>query len=184
MGRILSRGCPKGPIHFLILQFLCSTWQPFLRPDPHTEWPARAGAVKAGPAHWAATDRLGLDGFEHDGILVVVGMTTSEGSSHVVDEHSRPHPSIRWAEDPDHDAVMRIGSESSEAADPFWGTAFEAMQRTGTPPPRTVIGDPSRACRQGRNRRVFCDRVPPFSVRDGGRRPRARRRRARGATRR
>jgi hypothetical protein len=59
------------------------------------------------------------------------------------------HPSIRWAEDPDHDAVMRIGSESSEAADPFWGTAFEAMQRTGTPPPRTVIGDPSRACGQG-----------------------------------
>src|SRR5262245_44264085 len=49
MGRILSRGCPKGRIHFLILQFLCSTWQPFLRPDPHTEWPARAGAVKAGP---------------------------------------------------------------------------------------------------------------------------------------
>jgi hypothetical protein len=146
-----------------------------------------AGARRSGqgwPAHWAATDRLGLDGFEHDGILVVVGMTTSEGSSHVVDEHSRPHPSIRWAEDPDHDAVMRIGSESSEAADPFWGTAFEAMQRTGTPPPRTVIGDPSRACRQGRNRRVFCDRVPPFSVRDGGRRPRARRRRARGATRR
>jgi hypothetical protein len=35
----------------------------------------------------------------------------------VVDEHSRPHPSIRWAEDPDHDAVMRIGSESSEAAE-------------------------------------------------------------------
>src|SRR5262245_39387742 len=24
MGRILSRGCPKGPIHFLVPQFLCS----------------------------------------------------------------------------------------------------------------------------------------------------------------
>src|SRR5262245_51089130 len=45
-----------------------------------------AGARRSGqgwPAHWAATDRLGLDGSEHDGILVVVGMTTSEGSSHV-----------------------------------------------------------------------------------------------------
>jgi len=28
MGRILSRGCRKGPIHFLVRQFLCSTWQP------------------------------------------------------------------------------------------------------------------------------------------------------------
>jgi hypothetical protein len=57
MGRILSRGCPKGPIHFLILQFLCSAWQPFLRPDPHTEWPARAGAVKAGPPEKQKTRR-------------------------------------------------------------------------------------------------------------------------------
>src|SRR4029453_12300973 len=32
---------------------------------------------RLGPAHWAATDRLCLDGFEPDGILVVVGMTTS-----------------------------------------------------------------------------------------------------------
>ena len=95
-----------------------------------------AGARRSGqswPVHRAATDRLGLDGFEHDGILVVVGMTTSEGSSHVVHEHSR-HILLFGGEDPDHDAVMRIGSESSEAADPFWGTAFEAMQRTGTPP--------------------------------------------------
>jgi hypothetical protein len=32
---------------------------------------------------------LALMAPEHDGILVVVGMTTSEGSSHVVHEHSR-----------------------------------------------------------------------------------------------
>jgi len=31
----------------------------------------------------------------------------------------------------------------------------------GTPPPRTVIGDPSQACRQGRNRQVFLYRVLP-----------------------
>jgi hypothetical protein len=51
-----------------------------------------AGARRSGQGcavHRAATDRLGLDGSEHDGILVVVGMTTSEGSSHVVHEHSR-----------------------------------------------------------------------------------------------
>ena len=146
-----------------------------------------AGARRSGQGwavHRAATDRLGLDGSEHDGILVVGRDDDVRGELACGARTFAPHPSIRLGADPDHDAVMRIGSESSEAADPFWGTAFEAMQRTGTPPPRTVIGDPSRACRQGRNRRVFCDRVPPFSVRDGGRRPRARRRRARGATRR
>jgi hypothetical protein len=35
MGLFLSRGCRKGPIHFLVRQFLCSTWQPFLHPDLH-----------------------------------------------------------------------------------------------------------------------------------------------------
>jgi hypothetical protein len=48
MGRFLSRGCPKGPTHFLVSQFLCSTWQPFLRPDPHLEWPARANVLSHG----------------------------------------------------------------------------------------------------------------------------------------
>jgi hypothetical protein len=33
---------------------------------------------------------------------------------------------------------MRIGSESSEAADPFSETALEAISTFGTPPPRTV----------------------------------------------
>ena len=69
----------------------------------------------------------------------------------MVREHSRHILLFGGLEDPDHDAVMRIGSESSEAADPFWGTACEAMQRTGTPPPRTVIGDPSQADGVGQN---------------------------------
>src|SRR5262245_29132327 len=36
-GDFCQGGAPKGPIHFLVPQFLCSTWQPFLRPDPHLE---------------------------------------------------------------------------------------------------------------------------------------------------
>ena len=55
----------------------------------HTASGRRAQERSRLAAHGAATDRLGLDGAEHDGILVVVGMTTSEGSSHVVHEHSR-----------------------------------------------------------------------------------------------
>jgi hypothetical protein len=39
-------------------------------------------------AHRAATDRLGLDGSEHDGTLAVVGMTTSEGSCEMVHERT------------------------------------------------------------------------------------------------
>src|SRR5262245_64302985 len=35
----------------------------------------------------------------------------------------------------------------SEAADPFCTTAIEAMRTCGTPPPRTVIGDPSQVMR-------------------------------------
>jgi hypothetical protein len=181
-GGFCQGGAPRVLSIFSSFSFFVRPGSRFFAPT-HTPSGRRAQERSRLAVHRAATDRLGLDGSEHDGILVVVGMTTSEGSSHVVHEHSR-HILLFGGADPDHDAVMRIGSESSEAADPFWGTAFEAMQRTGTPPPRTVIGDPSRACRQGRNRRVFCDRVPPFSVRDGGRRPRARRRRARGATRR
>jgi hypothetical protein len=87
MGRFLSRGCPKGSIHFFVRQFLCSTWQPFLRPDPHIDAPARAGAVKAGRI-FAATEGLALDGAEHTGTLGRVGMTKSEGSPRVVHEGS------------------------------------------------------------------------------------------------
>src|SRR5262249_25586415 len=44
---------------------------------------------------------------------------------------------MRRARDPNYDAVMRIGSESSEAADPFCATALLAMESIGTSPPRT-----------------------------------------------
>jgi hypothetical protein len=64
-----------------------------------------------------------LDGTEHGSTLVVVGMMRSRGA-----RLSRTN--IRAAtlysvgrNDPDHDAVLRIGSESSEAAGPFCTTA-------------------------------------------------------------
>ena len=47
MGSFLSRGCPEGPIHFLVPQFLCSTWAArFFIPTLTSESPARAEAVK------------------------------------------------------------------------------------------------------------------------------------------
>ena len=127
----------------------------------------------------SATARLVLDGSEHDGTLAVVGMTTFEGSPRVVDG-LRPHPCMRWARDPDHDAVMRIAAKL-RGGGPILYRGIKAMLSYGTPPPRTVIGDPSRALR-GRNRQGVVERYPPFSVRDGGQRRRARHHRGRSAT--
>jgi hypothetical protein len=53
-----------------------------------------------------------LDGSEHDGTLGVVGMTLSRGAR-LVGARIAPHACIRWVSyDPNHDAVMRIGSEA------------------------------------------------------------------------
>jgi hypothetical protein len=50
MGRFLSRGCRKGPIHSFVPQFFCSTWAArFFVPTHEIDLgPARAGAVKDG----------------------------------------------------------------------------------------------------------------------------------------
>src|SRR5215831_16661041 len=94
---------------FVLRQFLCSTWAAVSSPRPtHPHSPARAEAVRDGRV--SAHRRLVLEGFEHDGTLERVGMTTFEGSPRVVDE-LRPHPCMRWARDPDHDAVMRIAAK-------------------------------------------------------------------------
>ena len=78
MGCCLSRGCRKGPIHFRVAQFLCSTWDPFLRPDPPPSRRRAQERVKDGCV--STHRRLVLDGSEHDGTLAVVGMTTSRGA--------------------------------------------------------------------------------------------------------
>ena len=47
--------------------------------------------------------------------------------------------------DPNHDAVMRIGSELRSGG-PILNNGIEAMGRRGTPPPRTIIGDRAASC--------------------------------------
>src|SRR5262245_62686741 len=108
--------------------------------------PARFSALSAAPfpSGYISSSfpgfTLTLDGSEHDGTLAVVGMTTFEGSPRVVDG-LRPHPCMRWARDPDHDAVMRIAAKL-RGGGPILYHGIEAMRSCGTPPPRTVIGDP------------------------------------------
>jgi hypothetical protein len=48
--------------------------------------------------------------------------------------------------DPDHDAVMRIGSKL-RGGGPILHNGIEAVVLVGTPPPRTVIGDLSQTVR-------------------------------------
>ena len=62
-------------------------------------------------AHWAATDRLGLDGSEHDGTLGVVVMTKVRGELRNGARGNVPRPCMRRAKDPNHDAGIRIGSK-------------------------------------------------------------------------
>ena len=48
---------------------------------------------------------------------------------------------------------------------PILHNGVKAVVSPGTPPPRTVIGDPSRACGQARNCQVLRS-TSPFTVRD------------------
>jgi hypothetical protein len=98
MGRILSRGAPMVLSIFSSHSFFVRPGNRFFVPTHASEWPARAGAVKDGAQRHP--EGLVLDGSEHDGILECVGMTMSEGSSHVGARTIVPHPSIRWTRDP------------------------------------------------------------------------------------
>ena len=171
MGRFLSMGCPTGPIDFLRRSFFTSPGKPrsfvharsfvhvspghfssstapqaFPRPDRGTLTPARAEAVKDGRV--SAHRRLVLEGFEPDGTLERVGDDGVRGELRVGARSIVPHPCMRRAKDPDHDAGIRIGSKL-RGGGPILFPGIGAMGVSGTPPPRTVIGDPSQACGQG-----------------------------------
>ena len=165
MGRFLSRGCRKGPIHFLVPEFLCLTWQPFLRPDAHPH--RRRAQKRSRMGALASIEGSSLRASSTTAHLSVSAMTTSEGSCGLVHEGIVPHACMRRARDPNHDAVY-ASTASSEAADPFLPTALKPCG-----PSRHRHLEPSSAIRhkradRGRNRQVFLDRNPPFSVRDGG----------------
>jgi hypothetical protein len=81
---------------------------------------------------------------------------------------------------------MRIGGEAPRqlrGGGPILFLGTKAMAQAGTPPPRTVIGDPSQADGLGRNCPVSLQR-PPFIALSAERCHLARRPLARAATRR
>jgi len=135
MGPFLSRGARLGSFHFSSLSFFARHWrglflgslvarsceckpnfssstapQAFPRPDRQVLTPARAEAVKDGAKRHPARG-LSLNGFEHDGTLGRVGDDEVRGELRVGARSIVPHPCMRRARDPDHDAGIRIGSK-------------------------------------------------------------------------
>ena len=79
-----------------------------------------------------------------------------------------PQPCIRWAEDPNHDAVLRIGSEAPRRRTHSAHYGIEAVVSSRDPATSNRHRRPvaMRADRR-RNRQVFFNELP-FTVRDAG----------------
>src|SRR5215475_3196972 len=95
---------------FLCLSFFVRPGSPFFRPDPHIRiaGPRRSGQ---GWARVSAHRRLVVEGFEHDGTLERVGDDDVRGELRVGARSIVPHPCMRRAKSPNHDAGIRIGSK-------------------------------------------------------------------------
>src|SRR5215831_16276545 len=87
-GADFVKGVPCGAYRYFSTSVsLFDLGNPFPRPDPHG-MSGRRAQKRSRMARSATRKGFVLDGFEHDGTLVVVGMTKSEGSPRVVHEHS------------------------------------------------------------------------------------------------
>src|SRR5215813_10940586 len=81
-GGFCQGGAARVLTIFLSVSFFVRPGNRFFIPTYTSASPARAEAVKDGRV--SAHRRLVLEGFEHDGTLERVGMTTFEGSPRVV----------------------------------------------------------------------------------------------------
>src|SRR5262249_56811600 len=93
--------------------------------------------------------------------LVVVGMTTSRGARLWCTKDRAISLYAVGHKGPDHDAVMRIGSKLRSGG-AILCHGMGALGRLGTPPPPTVLRDPSPGGEQGPTPpRVPCSPPPP-----------------------
>src|SRR5271169_5955104 len=156
----------------------------FFAPTRSITKPARAGAVKVGRrpnlAAYSALARPHLDCSEHDGTLGAVGMTI------------RGEPAFPGADQSRHDLVSggsmtRTMTHSCASAAKLQGggpilfPGMKAKGAIGTPPPRTVIGTPSRLKRGGPKLSKDFYATPLIKL-DAGRHPPGSRPPARAAT--
>src|SRR3981189_3247222 len=115
MGLFLSRGSPERQIFCPSSVSLFDLKARFFVPTRGSLTSSRAGAVKVGRrANLAACSELArpyLDSFEHDGTLGAIGMTI-RGEPAFGRDQSRHNLVSGGSKDPNHDAVMLIGSEA------------------------------------------------------------------------
>src|SRR5262249_41913537 len=165
MGLFLSRSFGWAA-HFFPSSVSLFDLKARLRPDPRVDTSARAGAVKVGRrtnlAACSAFARPHLDRFEHDGTLGAIGMTI-RGEPACGRDQSRHNLVFGGANEPNHESVKRTGSEAPKRRT-HSSSGMTAMSHLGTPPPRTVIGDPSQ--RTDWAETVGCLQRPPFIVPD------------------
>jgi len=158
-GAIFVKGVPQGSYPFSRPSVSLLDLASVSSPRPTHPSGRRAQERSRLAAFGGPPGGLALDGSEHDGTLVYGRDDAGRGELGVWCANVRA--TSLYSADPKtrtHDAVMRIGSEL-RGGGPILSFGVEAMGETGVPPPRTVIGDPSQACGQGRNRQVFLDRL-------------------------
>src|SRR6202011_3564233 len=113
MGLFLSRGSPEPQIFCPSSVPLFDLKARFFVPTRGPLTSSRAGAVKVGRrVNLAACSELArpyLDSFEHDGTLGAIGDQRGELSGA---DQSRHNLVFGGSKDPNHDAVIRIGSEA------------------------------------------------------------------------
>ena len=150
-GAFVVKGSQPAIILFLH-QFLCSIWKPVSSPRPTRPQCCRA----QGPSRLVVAPTLTRASSTAGHTL-----TAPSTAAHSLwsDDKVRgepacgarilvPHPCIRWVRRPHHDAVMRISSKL-RGGGPILHNGIKAVVFAGTPPPRTVIGNPSQGVRTG-----------------------------------
>jgi hypothetical protein len=136
-------------------RFLCSTRDPVSPSRPAVlPKPARAGAVKVGRrtnlSTRSALARPHLDSSEQGGTLDAVGMTI-RGEPACGRAYQRA--TTLYSVDPRTRTMMQSCASAAKlrGSGPTLFLGTKAIVSAGTPPPRTVIGDPSQADGLGRN---------------------------------
>jgi len=145
--------------------------------------PARAGAVKVGRrtnlAACSSLARPHLDGFERDGTLAAIGMAI-RGEPACGRDQSRHNLVSGRSKDPNHDAVMRIGSEAPKRRT----HSSSRHESQGACRDSATSNRHRRSITSGRTRPKLSGffQRPPFIVPDAKRRRPAQRPAARAAT--
>src|SRR5258706_4972532 len=114
-GVFIVKRFESGDLSCFLDRFLCSTWNPVSSPRPAVLQSRRAqelSRLAVAPTLRRTVPLPGhLDSFEHDRTVGAVGMTI-RGEPLSGRGSIAPRPCIRWVQDPNHDALIRIGGEA------------------------------------------------------------------------